>query len=177
MKNKEYLEFLIGRKLPSEALKTLTKKDITLSFRKNEIILKFLGFQILGALFSMAVCPQFGVGLVQGHGITHNFRMIGDWACAAFCGTLFLTSGMLVAFIGMKGEELWWVWRRYKISLIVLPALLWGGLMLTNITMDLPEETPSYHLTWIAMAVLAEALWFQFRSNYFVKGLAESKSS
>lgn len=175
MKNKEFFEFLTGREVPPAALETVARKDITLSFRKTQILLKFLGYQLLGALFSMSVCPQFGLGLVQGHGITHHFRMIGDWACAAFCGTLFLTCGMLVAFMGMKGEELWWVWRRYKISMIFLPSVLWGALMLFNVSLDLPEETTSYHLTWIAMAILAEALWFQMRSSAYVKGLADSR--
>lgn len=176
MKNKEFLEFLTGREVPPETLKAVSKKDITLSFRKKEIIFKFLGFQILGALFSMSVCPQFGLGLVEGHGITHTFRMIGDWACAAFCGTLFLSSGMLVAFIGMKAEELWWVWRRYKYSMIFLPAVLWALLMVTNLTMDLPGETIVYHLTWITMAIASEILWFEMRSTQFLKGLSGNKA-
>lgn len=150
-------------------MKKVTERDIVLSFRKKEILLKFLAFQILGALFSMSVCPQFGLGLVEGHGITHTFRMIGDWACAAFCGTFFLSSGMLVAFIGMKGEELWWVWRRYRAPMIFLPALMWGVLMFTNMKMELPGETIFYHLTWISMAVIAEAIWFEIRSFTFMK--------
>lgn len=171
MKNRELLEFLTIRELPPVALKKATRKDISLSFHKTSIISKFIGFQLLGALFSLSVCPQFGLGLVEGHGITHVFRMIGDWACAAFCGTLFLSSGMLVAFIGMKGEELWWVWRRYKISMIILPAIMWAFLMMTNMTLSLPGESPLYHVTWILMAILAEAVWFQLRSVSYSRTL------
>lgn len=157
-------------------MKKAAALDIRLSFRAKSIILKFLAFQLVGALFSMSVCPQFGMGLVEGHGITHTFRMIGDWACAAFCGSLFLSSGMLVAFIGMKGEELWWIWHRYKFSMIFLPAVLWAGLMFTNVTLSLPGESAAYHLTWIVAAVLFEALWFQARSFFVFKDLAGSKS-
>jgi hypothetical protein len=93
--------------------------------------------------------------------------MIGDWACASFCGSLFLSSGMLFAFMGMKAEELWWIWRRFKFSLIFLPALLWSCLMLTNLSLRLPSETPSYHVTWILMAILVQGLWLQVRSSTY----------
>lgn len=169
MKNKEFLSFLVEKETPPEAISLIARKDTLLSFRKNSIILKFLAFQLLGALFSMSVCPQFGLGLVEGHGITHVFRMIGDWACAAFCGSLFLSSGMLVAFIGMKGEELWWIWRRFKFPLVFMPAVLWGLLMLTNVSMNLPGESILYHLTWITMAIIAESVFFQLRSFSFMK--------
>lgn len=169
MKNKEFLSFVIEKESAPLHIKEAAKVDIRLSFRSKSIILRFLSFYLLGALFSMSVCPQFGLGLVQGHGITHAFRMIGDWACAAFCGTVFLSAGMLVAFIGMKGEELWWVWNRYKYSLMFLPAVLWGGLMLTNITLDKPSETSVYHLTWIVFALLVQAMFMKLRSFSYVR--------
>jgi hypothetical protein len=169
MKNKDFLTFMVERETPPASLKKDAQKDILLSFHARSILLRFLAFQLLGALFSMAFCPQFGLGLVSGHGVTHIFRMIGDWACAVFCGSLFLSSGMFVAFIGMKGEELWWVWRRYKFSLIFLPALMWLGLMFTNIDFRLTSEAPSYHLYWIASAILAQAAFLQVRSYLYSK--------
>lgn len=167
--NKEFLEFMTGKESVPGHLKSLAKKDILLSFHAKSIIAKFLGFQLLGALFSMSVCPQFGLGLVDGHGITHMVRMIGDWACAAFCGSLFLSAGLMVAFIGMKGEELWWVWNRYKFSLIFLPALLWSGLMLTNISLNLTGESISYHVMWIVSAVFVQWVLLKMRSTMFLK--------
>lgn len=174
--NKEFFEFLTNKENPPEVMKTLVKKDIVLSFHAKAIILKFLGFQLLGALFSMSVCPQFGLGLVEGHGITHMVRMIGDWACAAFCGSLFLSSGLMVAFIGMKGEELWWVWNRYKFPLILVPAILWSGLMFTNISLNLSGETVSYHLVWIVAAIMAQWMLLKFRSSVYFKDLVGSRS-
>lgn len=167
MKNKEFLEFLVNKECPPEVFKNAVKKDIALGLKSREIIIKFLGLQLLGALFSMSVCPQFGLGLVDGHGISHIFRMIGDWACAAFCGSLFLSSGLLVAFIGMKGEELWWVWRRLKFPLILLPTLLWSLLMMTNISLSLPGESFFYHFTWIMAAMSMQAIILKLRSLTF----------
>jgi hypothetical protein len=176
MKNRDFFDFLTSREAPPEVLSRFVRKDIQLSFYSKSIVLRFLSYQLLGALFSMSVCPQFGLGLVEGHGITHHFRMIGDWACAAFCGSLFLSSGMMVAFIGMKGEELWWVWRRYKLSLVLLPAFFWSGLMLTNVSLNLPQESWSYHLIWIAVAMVAQGFWLLLRSLPVSKDLSGSRS-
>ncbi len=176
MNRKELLDFIIHRETPPAALKAVTHKDILLSFRARSIILKFLLFQFIGALFSLSVCPQFGLGLVQGHGIAHIFRLMGDAACAAFCGSLFLSSGVAVAFLGMKGEELWWVWRRFKYSLIFLPALLWSVLMLLNVGLSLPAETMKFHFTWVAAAIMAQALLMQLRSLAYFSGFLQNKS-
>ncbi len=169
MKNdNEFLEFITHNEVPSQELTQAVHKDITLSFNGSAIIAKFLLFQLLGAIFSMSVCPQFGLGLVEGHGITHFFRIIGDWACAAFCGSLFLSAGLMVAFIGMKGEELWWVWRRYKYTLVLLPAILWSLLMLGNMSLNLAGESLSYHLVWIITAIMAQVIWMQMRSKIYI---------
>jgi hypothetical protein len=169
--DKEYLSFISAQETPPPAVAEAARKEILLSFQSKSILWRFLAFQILGAAFSLSICPQFGIGLVEGHGITHVFRMIGDWACALFCGSLFLSSGMLIALIGMKGEELWWIWRRYHFTSIILPAFLWAGLMMANIALDLSGEKISYHLIWIISAVMAQALWFKFRSALFDQSL------
>lgn len=168
MDQKEYLDFLSSHEAPPHEVKTLVQRDINLSFRGKSIVGKFLFFQLIGALFSLTVCPQFGIGLVEGHGITHAFRMIGDWACALFCGSVFLASGALVAFIGMKGKELWWVWRRYKFTLMFLPAFLWGALMLGSMTFSDSGESLSYHLMWVAAAMAIQMIMLQLRSGVYL---------
>jgi hypothetical protein len=165
-KNKEFLEFVTSREVPPRSLSGMVIKDTKMSFHQNFIAGKFLFFQVLGALFSMSICPQFGLGLVEGHGITHSFRMIGDWACAAFCASVFFSSGAVMAFIGMKGEELWWIWRHYTLSLVLLPALLWGVLMMGNVSLDLYSESMNYHLVWILTAMFAQIIWMRLRMKF-----------
>lgn len=160
---KDLLTFLVSREAPADELGLVVKKDIQLSFRKKEIILKFIGYQILGALFSLSFCPQFGLGMDIGHNISHYFMRFGMWACAAFCGSLFLSTGVIVAFMGMKGEELWWAWRRYKYQAIMLPTVFWAGLMLVS-----PDKGNLYFsLWWIAAAVVSAAVLFTLRSKIF----------
>ena len=169
---KELLDFLSQGEVVPQGLSHTTRLDVLLTFQKKTILTKFILYQFLGAFFTLSFCPQFGIGLVEGHGITHYFRLIGDWACALFCGSLFLSAGMILSFIGMKGEELWWVWRHYKARLIFSPALLWSMLMLANISFESPKESTSYHLSWFVAALLAQAFWFGLRNVYFKKQAA-----
>ena len=173
---KKFLEFLIEGETPPKELAVLTQKDILLSFRGKVIIQKFLGLQVIGAMVSLLFCPQFSVGLVDNHGIIHILRVVGDLACACFCGTLFLSSGIVLAILGMKGEELWWLWRRYKFFLNLVPAALWAVLMLVNKLMQLPGEELSYHLTWIAAAMGAQATWLVLRKIVAQRSLLKQLS-
>lgn len=160
---KDLFTFLVSNEVPAHDLNLIVKKDIQLSFRKKEIILKFIGYQILGALFSLSFCPQFGIGMNTGHNISHYFDQFGTWACASFCGSLFLSTGVIVAFLGMKGEELWWVWRRYKIQMVFLPACLWAGLMLVS-----PDtQSVAFNLWWIAAAMVTAGVLLSLRSKIY----------
>ena len=172
MKDKEYLEFITSAESVPGHLMKMSQKDIQLSFHSSSIMTKFIAFQILGGLISLVFCPQFGLSLfVKGHGITHELKMIGDWACALFCGSLFLSTGTLLALFSMKGEELWWIWKRRKNYLVILPALCWATLMLFNLSFKLPQEALSYHLTWIAAAIVFPACWLKLREKSFTKTL------
>jgi hypothetical protein len=114
MKNSEFLDFLSNKETPPPALKMSVQKDITLSLKGRSILSRFLFLQLMGAMFSLSICPQFGIGLAEGHGIAHYFRSFGDLACASFCGSLFLSSGLVLSIFGMKGEEVWWVGNTIK---------------------------------------------------------------
>ncbi len=164
---KDLFTFLISAEVPPEVLKSEVKKDIQLSFRKFQIILKFVSYQILGALFSLSFCPQFGLGINPGMNISHFFMRFGMWACAGFCGSLFLSTGLMVAMLGMKGEELWWVWRRYKLPVIIFPAALWSGLMLTNISLSLPREDLSFNIIWVVAAMISMGTLLTMRSRLY----------
>lgn len=167
--NREFLEFMGQGEKPPKALMEMTSRDIQLSFQKQSILARLLSAMTLGGFATLLFCPQFGIGLPEGHGITHTFRLIGDWACATFCGFLFLAFGVLFSNLIMKGEEIWWVWRRYKHPLVLLPTFLWASLMLTNISLSKEGETILYHIVWLASAVVTLGLGLSVRSWLFTR--------
>lgn len=164
---KEYLEFLTSHETPPEYLRSLIHKDIFFTFKKNVLLSKFILLQVLGALVTLSFCPQFGIGLVEGHGITHILRTLGDGVCAAFCGSLFLMSGTALAAFVMKQDEVFWIWRRYKFSLFILPTVLWALLMLFNVTLKLNSETVIYHIVWISSAILTEEILLYLKNRFY----------
>lgn len=173
MKDKEFLEFLTTNQNTPKGLYDLTRKDVLLSFRGRVILRRFIAFQVLGALISLTFCPQFGMSFfVEGHGFTHHLRMIGDWACAAFCGSLFLSAGNILALFFMEWDEFLWAWNHKKWTLVILPAVFWGALMSFNLTLGLPSETLAYHLTWIFAAIVTQVIVFKTRS---LKSLAPKR--
>lgn len=170
MKNEDhndFLEFLTSRESPPAQLKAQTQRDIILSLNRNNILFKFLSFQLLGALITLSFCPQFGIGFSEGHGIAHYFRMLGDSACAAFCGSLFILAGNLTAFLAMESDEVFWIWKHFKTSLVLLPAALWTTLMLLNVSLGREAESVRFHLTWIISAVFVQQILFYFKAKIY----------
>lgn len=163
----DFLEFLTSHEAPPAPLKALTHKDILLCLNKKNIITKFIFFQLIGALITLTFCPQFGIGLPEGHGIAHYFRMLGDGACAAFCGSLFLMAGNLFAFFSMGSDQVFWIWKHYKIELILFPASLWALLMFFNVTLSLEAESMSYRLVWLVSAVLVQQAVFTVKARLY----------
>lgn len=170
MKNddrKELLEFLTSNEAPPVDLKDLTQKDILFTMNKSSILLKFVSLQILGAALTLSFCPQFGAGLPEGHRITHTLRMYGDWACATFCGSLFLLAGSLLASIAMNSDQYYWIWKRYKLQLIILPTLFWSALMFFNLTWKLDSETVSNHIIWLISAIFTQEAAVYLKSKMY----------
>lgn len=172
MKDKEFLEFMTAGEAAPAALRECARKDICLSFHSRALMGRFVGFQVLGAIVSLAFCPQFSLGFFNAfdNHFTHQLHHIGPWACALFCASLFLTSGTVLAFLFMKGEELWWILRRKKLILVALPAVFWGLLMILNKSMKLPGEQAIYHVVWIITAISVQFLWLKLRNLFYTEG-------
>lgn len=163
----EFLEFLTSHETLPVGLKELVQKDIQFSLNRNNILTKFILIQLLGAALTLTFCPQFGIGFPEGHGITHVLRMYGDWACAVFCGSLFLFIGTLLSTLIMNSDETFWIWKRYKFPLIVLPTMLWVVLMLLNFTWKLEAETLQFHIIWILSGIITQEGWLFLKSKSY----------
>ena len=86
-------------------------------FTKLALIHFAVGFLVL------LICPQFGIGLFEGMGLTALFMHFGDLVCSIVCGALFLGSSMFVSSLVLKPEEIR-VIRKREIAQLVLLSLL-----------------------------------------------------
>ena len=147
--NKDLLTFLKSRETPPSHLTDLILEDQKFRSQKSKLFTKFYMAQLLGALISILLCPQFGLGLLDNHGVAHVFRLIGVWACGAFCGAFLVFSGLMFANFTMKGRELWWVLKNSSHLSLFLPGFCWGVLMVINKGLNFPTENAIYHIFWI----------------------------
>lgn len=140
--------------MPSSALTENTLKVARCEFHKKEIFMKAFCALFAGFSLSLIVCPQFGFGLPEGHGISHFFWMIGPWACALFCGLfLFLCSTLSVALVLNKFERHYF-YQKTQSFFLGIPAILWMFFMV------MPETSyvsVSYSLSWLLGVML---MWF-----------------
>lgn len=69
-------------------------------FAKLALIHLLVGFLVL------LVCPQFGIGLFEGMGLTSLFMHFGEIVCSIACGALFLGTSMFVSSLFLRPEEI-----------------------------------------------------------------------
>ncbi|MFL5784806.1 MAG: RNA polymerase sigma factor [Bacteriovoracaceae bacterium] len=147
---------------PSHDLDFEVKKDIQLSFRANVIRGKFIGYLLLGSFFSLTFCHQFDIGIYKAVDIERYFEGLGAWGSGLLSGWVFVTSGALVTYLGLKGEEIWWIWGRYRLYSCLLPIVLWGMFFLVG-----ESKAPEFHLFWIFGGMFAMAMFIGGRSRFW----------
>ena len=142
----------------SDKLKSNTLAIARCEFHAKSIYSRAFAALFLGFGLSLIVCPQFGLGLPSGHGISHIFWVIGPWACALFCGVFLLLCGSLSVSLVLNKFERYWFLRKSMGVFTLLPAILWSIFMMAPNT---DYVSVSYSLFWALGFVL---MWFLAKS-------------
>jgi hypothetical protein len=166
--DKDYLEFLTSREDVPTHLDTPMKKEIGISFQGRKILAKFFIFQIVGGLFSLYFCPQWGIGKESAmwH---HHFMQVSELTCTITCSTFFLCCSIFFSAMALKGEEWWWLYRRRLLITMLFPAVFWGVLMFTRLTMPMfYVESPTHNFAiWFAVGAMAQFIWVMARAQVY----------
>lgn len=156
-------------KVPAHlARRVLGYASVELSPRAT--LIRFYSAMFFGALLTLSVCPQFGVGpLGGGHGIAHWAMAYGAFACGAFCSAIFVGAGTLSAVVVLNRSQWSWVWRHH-FGLTVPPMALafvafMGIKMLGGLTSI--HETPLFYAAWILTGPVT--CWLILRTMKVVK--------
>lgn len=156
-------------KVPTHlAQKVLSRAAIELSPRAT--LVRFYAAMLLGALLTLLICPQFGVGPVGGgHGISHWVMPYGAFVCGVFCSAIFVGSGTLGAVLVLNRAQWGWVWRHH-FGLTVPPmAVAFIALMGIKILGGLTSlhETPVFYASWLITVPVT--CWLILRTMKVVK--------
>lgn len=174
---KEFLEFLNSKETeaPKEIFQKLQKtfeKDF-LPLKPLNLILKFLLLNFSAGVFTLTVCPQFGLGIFnQGHDVTHYFMSIGTWACALFCATFYFATAQTLALLILTNREIRWIaQKRFTVlpsiviaSFIALAML--GQRFSTNSHMTYDIE---FHVIWLLAGLIITQAMFNIITFKFKK--------
>lgn len=133
-------------------------------------LLRFYAAMLVGAVITLLVCPQFGVGpLGGGHGIAHWAMAYGAFACGAFCSAFFVGTGTLCAVLVLKRSQWSWVWRHH--FGLTIPPLAVAFIALMGIKMlaglESIHETPLFYLAWLVTGPVT--CWLILRTMKVVK--------
>lgn len=162
----EYLEFMSGDLEPNVDLDSSFKRALEedLKYFKPFAFGKFFLSQSVGALLTLTVCPQFGIGPIGGgHGIAHYFMAYGEWACASFCGVLFLgLSSLLSTVLLSKGEKRLIKKSYFAVSLIISSFWLASLMGISKILTTKPMfNSAEFNSIWFLSGLVSMFLVFK----------------
>lgn len=165
---KNLISFYKDKEAVDEKIKANTLALSRCEFRKNEILTKGSIALALGLVLSLIVCPQFGFGVPNGHGISHVFWVISPGLCALFCGVFLYLCGVLTLGVALNRHERLWFFHKTKGAALFLPGLLWSVFMMMPKT---SYVSVSYSLLWFVGFCLLMPL-----SKLMVKRMALTSS-
>jgi hypothetical protein len=122
-----------------------------IEFNPAKTLVRYFITLLVGAMITLSVCPQFGVGPIGGgHGIVHVVMSYGPVVCASFCAVFLFSISTLLAMLVLNSSQRQWLTRQaLGVSLASLAALFFV-LMLAKFASGAENihETWSFYLTW-----------------------------
>jgi hypothetical protein len=152
MNSKSFKEFLeLTPATPplrvSEQILTRVRRDLSPDARVAFV--KLAAVHAVTALFTLSICPQFGIRLLgNGPGLTRFFMSLGHTGCTVACGFFFLATSLAVACFLLRAEELRVIRNHRWTEIGVLALLSLAGFLVLDSQLD----SEAWYL-WLAGAV------------------------
>jgi hypothetical protein len=154
-------DFLEGKEqVPREVYaKTLNYLKICLNPKRT--MAKFYITNLMGALLTISLCPQYGFGPLGGDaGILHYIMDFGPIWCGIFCASIFMAGGNFFSLIFLKPTEREWIGGHIVRVLLPWISLVFFVGMIAKYYApgNLHHNTVSYHLSWYFTALFLSML-------------------
>lgn len=86
--------------------KILSEVELALNPSKSQVFSKLFIVVLVVGLLNLTLCPQFGIGPIRHSGLMHFFMSFGEYGCRIACGLFFLGSGVFIASLLLKPEDI-----------------------------------------------------------------------
>lgn len=164
-------DFIESRGEVPTSLYAETLKLAQISLNPRALLLKFFALNLIGALATLTICPQYGFGPFAFSAAVMNVIMsYGPVVCGIFCASIFFFGGHALSFIFLSHSERKWVVRHGHALLIPYISFLFMlGMGLKNISPGhIHHDVFSFYGSWLITAFAV--------SIFFLKALSFHKS-
>lgn len=153
--NHDLKDFLEGRETVPREVYDKTLKYLLICFSPRKTLFKFYTTNLMGALLTVSLCPQYGFGPIGGESGALNYIMdFGPIWCGIFCASVFMAGGNFISLIFLKSHEREWISGHSLRVLFPWVSLLFfiGMIAKYYAPGELHHNSVTYHVTWYVSA-------------------------
>lgn len=161
--NHDFKDFIEGSETVPEKRFQETLSYIQVSMVSKGLLVKFYILNLTGALLTLFVCPQYGIGPFGGElGIVNNIMNMGPVWCGLFCGAAFFTGGNLLSFLFLKKAERSWLFNhKYGVIIPYIALVFVVGMFVKNLNLGhFHHDTPTFHMSWLVGGFAITIIYF-----------------
>lgn len=159
--NHELKEFIESDQKVPEVLYRSTLDLLLITLDPKKVLLKFFGLNLLGALLTLSICPQYGFGPYSGVTVFTNVIMsYGPIVCGILCAGIFFTGGYLLSYALLTATERKWVLRNnYSLMIPYISLVFMLGMSLKQLAPGhIHHDVTSFYVSWILAAFMVSVL-------------------
>ena len=137
------------------------------------LILKFFTLNLLGALATLSICPQYGFGpFVFSHLIMNVMMSYGPVVCGIFCASVFFFGGHALSFFFLTRPEKKWIVRHGLVMVIPYVSFLFMlGMGMKSIAPGhVHHDVFSYYGSWLITAFAISVLFLKVLGSRATSG-------
>ncbi len=160
--NNDLKDFIDNTEKVPNSLYRDTLKLSQISLNPKPLIIKFFTLNLIGALATLTICPQYGFGPFAFSAEVMNVIMsYGPVICGIFCASIFFFGGNILSYAFVTVAERKWVVRHgFAMITPYVSFLFMLGMGLKNIAPGhIHHDVASYYGSWLLTAFAVSILF------------------
>jgi hypothetical protein len=166
--NNDLKDFIESSEAVPSAVYNRTLKYLEVSLNPKPLLLKFYCLNLIGALLTVTICPQYGFGPMGGElGFISSIMHMGPIWCGLFCATIFFAGGNILSYLFLNSFERNWIMKhKYGVILPYISLTFFAGMVLKQIAPgEIHHNVLSFYMSWFFGAILISMSFYQLLSK------------
>jgi hypothetical protein len=162
--NHDFKDFIENNSKIPPGIYSDSLKYAQMTLNPKTLLTKFYLTNLFGALLTLTICPQYGIGPFGGEtGLVQNIMNMGPVWCGLFCSILFFAGGNLLALICLSRIERKWIsTHEYSVLTPYIAILFSIGMgARTLFSGHIHHDVLSFYVSWLAGAIIFCVLFYK----------------